>query len=308
MKNICCCCGKPLNEENTYWHKKCIQNFFGTNTIPMIDFSSMNEELEKQALVLLSSKKNITGVQSKLSLGLSKNKDKLTVVDYPLGYIIKPETETFKDIARAEYLNMLMAKACHIDVVPNGLIKACDGSYVYITKRIDRTGKTKIHMEDFCQLSGLQTERKYSGSYERLGKLIKQYSNHGNKDLSDYFYILLFNYVSCNSDMHLKNFSLIEEDENYLAPFYDLLPVNIIYPKDKDEVALTLNGKKKNLKRNDFVKLGAEIGLNDKVVTNLIDEIKKYKETFIELINDSLITDKHKKEYIKELTRRIELL
>lgn len=308
MKNICYCCGKQLNEENTYWHKKCIKNFFGTNNIPTIDFSSINDELAKQALVLLSSKKNITGVQSKLSLGLSKNKDRLTVVDYPLGYIIKPETETFIDIARAEFLNMLMAKSCHIDTVPNGLIKNKDGSYVYITKRIDRDNGNKIHMEDFCQLSMLQTERKYSGSYERVGKLIKQYSTHGNKDLSDYFYLLLFNYVSCNSDMHLKNFSLIEKEDIYLSPFYDLLPVNIIYPKDKEEVALTLNGKKKNITRNDFIKLGFNIGLNDKVITNLINEIKKYKDIFIDLINDSLITKEHKEEYIKELTRRMDLL
>ncbi len=308
MRKICYCCGEELKEENSFWHKKCIKKFFGCNSIPCLDFSALNDELENQAIALLKSKKNITGVQSKLSLGLSKEKDRLSVVDYPLGYIIKPETENFNDIARAEFLNMQMAKACHIETVPNGLIKSKDGSYFYITKRIDRNDGNKIHMEDFCQLSELQTERKYSGSYERLGKSIRAYSDHGTKDLSDYFYLLLFNYVSCNSDMHLKNFSLIEAEENYLSPAYDLLPVNIIYPKDKDEVALSLNGKKRNLVKNDFIELGISIGLNEKVIMNLINEIKKYEDVFVGLINDSLITDEHKEAYVKELKRRINKL
>lgn len=301
----CLCCNKELKENEVYWHKKCIKSFFGTSNIPNID--NIKEDLSNKAYELLSNKKNITGVQTKLSLGLSKQKDKLTVFDYPLGYIIKPETNEFNDIARVEYLTMLMAKECKINTVPFGLIKQND-NYVYITKRIDRNDDGKMHMEDFCQLSNLPTERKYSGSYERLGKLIKQYSSFGLKDLTDFYYLVLFNFISCNSDMHLKNFSLIEGIINYLSPAYDLLPVNIIYPKDKEEVALTLNGKKRNLTKKDFIEFGLTIGLNNKVIDYLIKNIISYEDNLINLIDKSLISDDHKINYQQELIRRINIL
>lgn len=59
--------------------------------------------------------------------------------------------------------------------------------------------------------------------------------------------------------MHLKNFSLVETEESFReyipSPAYDLLPVNAIKPNDREQLALTMNGKKTNIHRDDFYKI-----------------------------------------------------
>ena len=117
-------------------------------------------------------------------------------------------------------------------------------------------------MEDFCQLSGRLTQDKYRGSYERCAEIIRKHSVRFGFDLSEFFFRLVVCFVTGNSDMHLKKFSLVEKTPGQrdfvLSPAYDLLPVNIIMPEDPEETALTLNGKKSNLRRKDFLALAVE--------------------------------------------------
>lgn len=76
--------------------------------------------------------------------------------------------------------------------------------------------------------------------------------------------------------MHLKNFSLYEPKEGVirLSPAYDLLNATIANPKDDEELALTLNGKKKKINRQDFYKFAESIGIGSTFVDKLI---KKYE-------------------------------
>ena len=91
---------------------------------------------------------------------------------------------------------------------------------------------------------------KYKGSYERCAKIIDRYSVRKGLDLTELYLRLVFSFIVGNSDMHLKNFSLIETEEGsgkyLLSPAYDLLPVNVIMPEDKEQFALAMNGKKRN--------------------------------------------------------------
>jgi serine/threonine-protein kinase HipA len=84
---------------------------------------------------------------------------------------------------------------------------------------------------------------------------------------------ILFCFITGNSDMHLKNFSLIEDapgSRQYrLSPAYDLLPVNIV-SDDDEETALTLRGKKRRLKRPDFEALASSCGIDSKTTDRLI--------------------------------------
>ena len=299
----CLICNKPLNDEKLY-HHSCIKNLFNSDSVPSFEFDPKDD---KNVSTLLDKKTSITGVQKKLSFGLSKDKTKLTFVDKSYTYILKPETEEFPEIARAEQLVMSLADLIGIKTAPHGLLKGKDNKYVYITKRFDRDKENKIHCEDMCQLSNKTTEYKYDGSYEYVGKLIANYTHQNLAEVMEYFYRLLFCFVSCNSDMHLKNFTLIEDENIYLSPAYDLLPVNIIYPNDKEQTALTLNGKKKNLTRNDFLKLGHSLSLNEKAILRLMSKIYSYKDVFIKEINDSLLEKNTKERFIKELNKRIEI-
>ena len=92
----CLCCGGILSEDESRsgWHFKCIKRFFGTSEIPEIDISE--DAVKKLAEETVNRKFTVPGVQKKLSLHLfSEDKPRLTLVDYPTGYILKPQVEEF---------------------------------------------------------------------------------------------------------------------------------------------------------------------------------------------------------------------
>lgn len=313
----CLCCGKPITdkateqEKNTQWHNRCIKKFFGTKVLPDIEVSL--EMLEW--LAVESSNKGLTvpGVQKKMSLHLDSSGDKprLTLVNYPTGYILKPNTSDYPCLPEAEYLVMQMAGKAGIKTVPHALIriKAQDNAFAYITKRIDRRDGKILAMEDFCQLDGRLTEDKYKGSYERCAKIIQRYSSRSGLDITELFIRVVFSFIVGNSDMHLKNFSLIETDENSqtynLSDAYDMLPVNIVNPADTEQTALTLNGKKRNLHRNDFLKFADACGIKKTIAERLIDKMARDIVLFQNEIEQSYLSDELKDKTQTLLTERM---
>ena len=311
----CLCCGKPLKTEgNLYqWHHSCIKSFFGTSKIPDIDVS---EEILNQ-LAIDSTNKGYTvpGVQKKLSLHLTKdNEPRLTLVNYPTGYILKPQTKEYPALPEMEYLVMQMATLSGIKTVPFALMRlySQDNAFVYITKRIDRENGQILAMEDFCQLDGRLTEDKYRGSYERCGKIVSKYSVTSGLDLAELYIRIVFSFAVGNSDMHLKNFSLIEtsqgSEEYALSAAYDMLSTNVIIPEDKEQLALTANGKKQNLRRKDFLVLAEVIGIPPKSAEKMIDKIAKLKDRYVQLCRNSYLPNDMKGALEELIAQRIEAL
>ena len=148
---------------------------------------------------------------------------------------------------------MTLARECGIATADFGLVRLGNGALAYVTRRMDREDGIK-HMEDMCQLTERRTERKYFGSYEQIAKCIGRYSTVPGRDLAEFLDELLFCYLIGNSDMHLKNFSLIREHDGewHLSKAYDLVPVKTVMPADEDDLALTVNGKNRKLRLNDF--------------------------------------------------------
>jgi serine/threonine-protein kinase HipA len=299
----CLCCGKPIKdtaseqEKNSQWHNRCVKRFFGTKVLPDIEVSQ--KMLEWLAIESTNKGLTVPGVQKKMSLHLDNEgeKPRLTLINYPTGYILKPSTEDYPCLPEAEYLVMQMAEKAGIKTVPHALIRivAQDNAFAYITKRIDRKDGKMLAMEDFCQLDGRLTEDKYKGSFERCAKIIQRYSSRTGLDVTELFIRVVFSYIVGNSDMHLKNFSLIETDENsqqyILSDAYDMLPVNTVNPADTEQTALTLNGKKRNLHRNDFLTFADSCGIDRKIAERLIERLKGYKSTFLSMIDDSYLYD-----------------
>ena len=313
----CLCCGKPIkdNNESSGWHKTCIKKFFTTAVIPEIEITdSVMEELAKEST---NKGYTIPGVQKKLSLHLSKEVyPRLTVVNYPTGYILKPQVKEFRALPEAEHIVMSMADKAKIRTVPHALVKSKD-SYAYITKRIDRVfskdSNVKLFaMEDFCQLDLRLTQDKYKGSCERCGNIIKKYSSRSGLDMTELFYRLVFSFIVGNSDMHLKNFSLIESEsgsgEYHLSPAYDLLPVNVIIPEDKEEFALPINGKKRNIHRKDFLIFAAGCGIAKLAAEKMIGQLVSMTPVFIEMCRNSLMPQDMKEAFIELVDKRVSVL
>lgn len=312
----CLCCGKTLSTPNeSGWHKACIKRFFGTTELPEIDIN--NETLNLLATETTNKGFTVPGVQKKLSLHLVRDgsKPRLTLVNYPTGYILKPQVAEFEALPESEQLIMEMADMAGISTVPHALIKG-SGGLAYITKRVDRNlTKDNIEMlamEDFCQLDLRLTEDKYRGSYERCAKIIKKYSSRIGIDITEFYIRLVFCFIVGNSDMHLKNFSLIEtaegSQEYVLSPAYDLLPVNANLPEDKEQFALTMNGIKMHILKGDFLKFASTCDIPRKTAIKLIQNLVSYTPKWLKMCDDSILPDDLKERLRQIIIERTEVL
>ena len=298
----CLYCYQELEEGQKDFHPHCTRKFFGTKDTPLLEYR--HEDLDRLAEQVIRAQTSLTGVQPKLSLNLNKHDgcSRLTIVGLWGDYIFKPQTEDYPQLPENEDLTMHLAEAAKISVVPHSLIRLADGRLGYITKRIDRTKNgEKIDMEDMCQLTMHPTEYKYKGAYEQIAKAIVQYSGTPKLDIASYMQMLLFCFVTGNNDMHLKNFSLYRPAQNYqLTPAYDLLNVAIVNPKDQEELALPLSGRKTKLRLEDFVNAAKTMGLEKIVVLRLISNLQKVLPKWLTLIHNSFL-DKEMKDKYEEL-------
>lgn len=305
----CLYCYKELKEGQTDYHPSCAKKLYGVKTAPVLPYNrSQIGELAKR---VVRAQTTLTGVQAKLSLdvnhGQKNEPDRFTIVGLWGRFILKPQTDTYRSLPELEDLTMHMAEVAKIAVVPHGLIRFDDGELCYITRRIDRQPDgSKTAMEDMCQLSERLTEYKYKGSYEQIAKLIKKYSAVPQLDLVNFWEVVVFSWITGNSDMHLKNFSLYKTPLGFcLTPAYDLLSTLIVMPQDTEELALTLNGKKRKIKRSDFEKAMTASGLNEKVIQNMANKFGKAISKWIDLIDNSFLPNDMKREYKRLIIKRV---
>lgn len=305
----CLYCYKELKEGQTDYHPSCAKKLYGVKTAPVLPYNrSQIGELAKR---VVRAQTTLTGVQAKLSLdvnhGQKNEPDRFTIVGLWGRFILKPQTDAYRSLPELEDLTMHMAEAAKIAVVPHGLIRFDDGELCYITRRIDRQPDgSKTAMEDMCQLSERLTEYKYKGSYEQIAKLIKKYSAVPQLDLVNFWEVVIFSWITGNSDMHLKNFSLYKTPLGFcLTPAYDLLSTLIVMPQDTEELALTLNGKKRKIKRSDFEKAMTASGLSEKVIQNMANKFGKAISKWIDLIDNSFLPNDMKRDYKRLIIKRV---
>ncbi|WP_290090482.1 HipA domain-containing protein [Paramuribaculum intestinale] len=289
----CLYCYKPLADGEVDYHKSCARKIFESTTVPVLPYTRAN--IKELAREIVSASTTVTGAQAKLSLDITRGHagepQRFTIVGLWGRFILKPQTDRFANLPENEDLTMHLAEAAGIKTVPHSLIRFADGELCYITHRVDRTKNgDKIAMEDMCQLSERLTEDKYKGSYERIAKLIKQYSAAPLLDVVNFWEVVVFSWLTGNADMHLKNFSLYRPADNYmLTPAYDLLSTSIVMPEDDEELALTLNGKKKKIKRADFEKAMLDSGMDEKAIEKLFKKFAKTLPKWYALIEESFL-------------------
>ena len=298
----CLYCYKELGEETSEFHKACSGKIFGTPIPPELPYSDDN--ILQLAEKVIKSQSTVTGVQPKLSLHIEKlsKKDepqRFTIVGLWGGYILKPPTKQYSFLPEIEDLTMHLAEISGIEVVPHSLIRLSSGNLSYITKRIDRRNEIKIHMEDMCQLTERLTEQKYNGSYEQIGKVIARYSANPGLDIINFFEQVLFSFLTGNADMHLKNFSLIDNPEMgyILSPAYDMVATSLVVEGDQEELALTLNGKKNKIKKLDFIEAISRFNVDSRAIENMFNKFRSTIYKWHDFIDISFIPDEMKNSY-----------
>ena len=305
--NKCLYCYGPV-DDNADFHEKCSMSFFGSKKPPEMPYTI--DQMAELAKDVVERSVAVPGVQPKLSMSLVKetresSDSRLTVVGaLGEGYIFKPPTDKYPEMPQNEHVTMRIAEAFGIKVVPSSLIKLASGELAYITKRVDRkeTGE-KIHMMDMFQIT--EAFDKYKSSMEKVGKALGNYSDNTLLDKLFFFELTLFSFLTGNNDMHLKNFSMIESVSGWvLSPAYDLLNVIIINPDDKEELALTMEGKKKKLKLEHFNLFGEGLGLTGKQMDGVFKRLSDNKLKALKLIDNSFLSHEMNEAYKEVLEER----
>lgn len=307
MKNKCLYCYKESIGEAVF-HETCSLAFFGTKEAPKLDYSL--EQMSELAKYVIDRSISVPGIQAKLSMSLINEVQdvgnfRLTVVGALGGnYILKPPSPDYPEMPQNEHVTMRIAETFGIQTVPSSLIRLQSGELSYITKRIDRTkDDEKIHMLDMFQIT--EAFDKYKSSMEKIGKALHNHSANTLLDMVFFFELTLFSFLTGNNDMHLKNFSMIKSTSGWLlAPAYDLLNVAIVNPDDKEELALTLEGKKSKLQRAHFEKLGKGLGLTNKQISGVFNRFHKKKQAALKWIDNSFLSDAMKEKYFALLDNR----
>ncbi len=313
MKNRCLFCYLTLATDEVGFHAVCSKKMFGTSIPPDLPYGE--DEMEELAKQIILSQTTVTGVQPKLSLHLASAKEpnrtkRFTIVGMWGGYILKPPSQYYPHLPEVEDLTMHLANIAKIKVVPHSLIRLQSGNLAYITRRIDRIKKSKLHMEDMCQLTERLSEDKYQGSYEQIAKVLQQHSKNPGLDVVNFFELVLFSFLTGNADMHLKNFSLINHPGigPVFSPAYDLLATAMVNPADSEDMALTLNGKKKKINRSDFETAFNTLKLEAKQQENIFNKMQRVMPEWEEMIDNSFLKDDWKEKYkilIKERVNRL---
>ena len=267
---------------------------------------------------------SISGAQVKFSLKFEGRK--LATTDRNGVYILKPATSMrfrlFSDMPANEHVTMQMAKQIFkMDVAESALLEFSSGEFAYLTKRFDvRKDDTRIHQEDFAQVADLSSGNagsnfKYESiSYEEIAMLMKQHVSAYIIAVEKFFKIILFNYLVCNGDAHVKNFSIYSPNKEgvfVLTPAYDLLNTSLHASDERMALDLFANEEEYEsefFKANgfygapDFMEFAKRVGIAEKRAERFIRETIGHLDEMDEMIDVSFLSDEAKAKY-KECIR-----
>lgn len=324
------CPGTLAEGFNTY-SPTCLKRVFNGKKVSHIlpynppDLSEEDAEKFQQNRKRLS----ISGVQEKVSLLLEKNKLRLTEEGEQGTYILKPIPRDLRKVDRVpanEHLTMQIARQVFdIHTAENALIFFKNGDPAYITKRFDvaEDGK-KIGKEDFATLAGKTAETagpnfKYEYSYEEMAELVQRYIPAAMVELEKLFSLIVFNYLICNGDAHLKNYGVLEtkQGDYILSPAYDLINTSL----HVDDTAMALNDglfkgeySTESFEANafyaydDFYEFGLKIGLVESRVIKILNKFRTNRESVQSLTERSFLNDEMKRAYMDSYLNKLKAL
>lgn len=225
---------------------------------------------------------SLAGVQLKFS-ALETSQGRLTIAASGGGgdWIIKLPSAHFRGVAANEYAMMRLARAMGMDIpdvdlvsldqikgLPDGFGRTDE--HAFAIRRFDRTaGGGRIHTEDFAQVFGVYPGEKYDkGSYRLLAKVL--WLETGERGVREFVRRLVFNTLIGNTDMHLKNWSLIYRDGQTpeLSPGYDFLSTTIYIPDDEAALKYARTKRLDEFSLDEVTYMAAKAGVPESLMRN----------------------------------------
>lgn len=291
------------------YHLKCTRKFFGRDVPPALQIS--DTDLEKLALINIGRNPSHNNIYPVVPLKLKANRpaEERALLEFGgslTDFVLRPPYNGNIELPAIQDLTMKMAEASGIKTTPHSLIRMCTGGLAYISRVFNRQKKEVLHSEDFAQILGYQTEKKYSASLEAVGKGILKYSTFPGNDAINFFERIIFCFLTGNSDMHLKKFSLLKDQSGcmVLSPAYDLYSSTLLQPQETEESALSLNNKRSGLTKNDFSGLALDLKINEKTLRTIYKRFSDLWDGWNMLIGKSFLSDEKKDAFRFLINRR----
>ena len=177
---------------------------------------------------------------------------------------------------RVEYAYYLMAVDCGITMSECQLLEKNKRAH-FMTKRFDREGNTKHHLQTLCGLQHFDYNDMYGYSYEQLFMTMRML-RLPYPAAEQMYRRMVFNVLATNYDDHTKNFSFMlrretkEVNQWELAPAYDLC-----YSYDPtnhwvSQQTLSIRGKRIEITEEDLLHIAKENSI--KKASQIIEQIR----------------------------------
>ena len=301
----CPSCFKPLSPHQV--HTICTTEMWGTQKKLRVELHPTDPARPFYNTIHGGS---ISGAQKKGLFRLS-SKGHLIPTPKEAQYILKPKG-SFNELPENEHVTMAIAKKTGFEVPPFSVLHMDNMGVVFAIKRFDRSNDKPLMVEDMAQVTQLHSDNKYDSSCERVAKCIKQLSSAPQIDLTKFYRRIIFCYFIANGDMHLKNWSLLEnpkaEGQWKLSPCYDLLNTRLAIEKESHDIGLLLNGKSRKLRKGDFQKFGQSLSLTARATEKPFSELDHWWDVTKDLVNKCLLSQSSKKRYLEIVKQRYNVL
>lgn len=189
------------------------------------------------------------------------------------------------DLKPEYWVGMLRIMQAGIDIMSSEL-KTYEGVTHFLTKRFDRIGNEKLHVQTLAAMNPL------ASSYEDLFSVIRQL-NLPYEDIEQQYLRMIFNVLSKNVDDHSKNFAFTMDKKGVwrLSPAYDItFSVDLAAPNYANSHSLTINGKDDSITIDDLIEVAKK---NDiKNYKALIEQVQSAISKFEEFATNNGIDEK----------------
>lgn len=253
---------------------------------------------------------SLAGIQMKFSMKQQDGRYNLSKGDVLGDWIVKTPSTKHKDVPVNEFTAMSLASMAGVDVPEIKLVELDkldnlppinlpEEKLAFAIKRFDRNNDQRIHMEDFAQVLVKYPHEKYnSASYEKIGKILYDFSGDGLADTQQFARRLLVNILLANGDAHLKNWSLLYSDQvtPRLSPAYDIVTTSV-YIENERRYALNLGKTKEwyDVTYANFEAWAKRAGVPWRAIKpHLDDTMEKARSLWPQEIKEKPMNDEHK--------------
>ncbi len=162
---------------------------------------------------------------------------------------------------RIEYAYHLMAEAAGIKMTQCRLLEE-HGRAHFLTRRFDRQGGKKIHMQSLCGLAHYDFNMAGAYGYEQAFTMMRTLRLSKAQAIQQYRR-MIFNVIARNQDDHTKNIAFLMDQNGKwrLSPAFDVTYSHNPAGKWTNRHQMSINGKRAHFVLSDLLAVGNNIAL-----------------------------------------------